>query len=177
MKRKFLIVPALMAGALLAQDPGPRRGAAGTGTHTPPTAAQMAANELTMIARYLKLDSADTTKLTGSTALVADIESEQATLQANAATLKTAYTALATDIATSNTKDVATQVSTIETTTASSLAARVKAAGLVVAALPGLAFATAPTPAQLTGVAQMLVGGGFGGFGGPRGGFGPPPGH
>jgi len=173
MKLRFLIIPALMASALLAQGPGgPRRGSATTGTRTPPTAAQLAANELTMVARYLKLDSADTTKLTGDTGLVAAVEAEQATLQTNAATLKTAYAALATDIATNITKDIPTQVGTIETTTASNLAARVKAAGVIVAALPSLAFATAPTTAQLTGVAHMLIGSGFGGFGGPRGGFG-----
>jgi hypothetical protein len=83
MKLKFFLFPALMAAALFAQRPN--------STHTPPTPAQLAANELTRIARFLKLDSANTSKLTGNTALVGDIEAEQTALQASSASLKAAY--------------------------------------------------------------------------------------
>jgi hypothetical protein len=175
MKLKLLIIPALMTTALLAQGPGgpggPRRAAAST--HTPPTAAQMAANELTMIARYLKLDSAQTSSLTGNSALVTDIEAEQAGLTSAGTALKTAYGNLATAVS-GGTSPTAAETA-IATASASSLAARVAAAGQVLTALKGLGITL--TTAQETGVAQLLIrGGGFGGgFGGPRGGFGPPP--
>ena len=165
MKLKLFIIPALMVPALFAQGrEGYTRGAGSGATHTPPTPAQLAANELTMIARLLKLDSADTSKLTGNATLVGYIETEQSSLQTNAAALKAAYSALATDIATNNTKDAGSQETTIETTNNSSFQARVTAASQIVAALPGAGLSVTLTSAQLTSVAQSLVRGGGGQF-------------
>lgn len=166
MKLKLFIAAALMVPALFAQGPRGHNGGAGSGaTHTPPTPAQLAANELTMIARLLKLDSADTSKLTGNATLVGYLETEQSSLQANASTLKTAYGALATDVATNNTKDASSQVSTIEAATNSNFQTRVTAATQVVAALPGAGLSVTLTSAQLTSVAQALIHGRDGRFG------------
>jgi hypothetical protein len=155
MKVKFLIFPALMATVMFAQR--------ARTSHTPPTPAQLAANQLTRIAQFLKLDSANTSKLTGNASLVGDIETEQTVLQANAATLKAAYSTLATDIATNNTSDAAKQESTIETTINSNFRARIAAAGKVVPALPSAGLSVTLSPTQLAGVAQLLLNGG-GGF-------------
>jgi type IV secretory pathway VirJ component len=173
MKLRLLIIPALMATALFAQGPGgPRRGnASGTGTstgtttHTPPTAAQLAANQLTTIARYLKLDSAQTSALTASS-LVAVLTTEETTLQGYAATLKTARTAHVASIVAGAPSTSAE--STIESTNASILATRAAAAVQVLQALPGLGITV--TSAQAAGLAQLLTGGGGfgGGFGGRR---------
>lgn len=168
MFNRFIIISALATSALFAQGFGRQRGANSGGTHTPPTPAQLAASELTQIGRILRLDSADTSKLTGNTTLVSAIEAEQTTLQANATTLKTAYSTLATDVAGNNTADATAQENTIQTTTASNLKARVMAASQVVAALPGAGLSVSLTSAQLTSVAQFLIrgGGGPGGRGG-----------
>jgi hypothetical protein len=162
MKVKFLIFPALMATVLFAQRPAT--------SHTPPTPGQLAASQLTRIARFLKLDSANTSKLTGNASLVGDIETEQSALQANAATLKAAYGTLATDISNSNTSDAAKQESTIEATVNSNFQARIAAAGKVVSALPSVGLSVTLSPAQLAGVAQLLLngGGGFGRFSASR---------
>jgi hypothetical protein len=165
MKVRFLVVTALISVTVFAQGPGGRgfggpRNAAGKGT--PPTPAQLAANQLTMIARYLKLDSAQTSALTGDTALVSEVETAQGVLQSNATTLKTAYSSLAADIAAGNTGDEAKQESTIETTDAAGLQARATLAAQILAALPGLGITTTST--QQAGVAQMLVRGSGGRF-------------
>lgn len=169
---RFITISALVSSALFAQgfgQYGGRRGynaagatTAGSGaTHTPPTPAQLAAAELTRIARFLKLDSADTSKLTANTTLVGYLETEATALQTDAATLKTAYSTLATDIGTSNTKDAAAQESTIETTASGSLQARVTAAGQVVAELPNAGLSVTLTSAQLTSVSRLLISGGY----------------
>lgn len=166
MKASFLIVATLTAATAFAQGPGGRGFAHRnntTGTHTPPTPAQLAANQLTVIARYLGLNSSQTSALTGDTALVTEVETEQSALQNNATTLKTAYSTLATDIASGNTGDESKQQSTIEATNAADLQARVTLAGQVLAALPGLGITA--TSSQQAGVAQLLVRGG--GRGGP----------
>src|ERR1700674_3229740 len=100
MKLRLLVIPALMATTLLAQGPPPggRRGYASGTRGTPPTAAQLAANQLRMAATYLGLDSAQSTALTGNTALVGELTGIQGTLQGNAATLKTDRAAAATAI-------------------------------------------------------------------------------
>jgi hypothetical protein len=48
-------------------------------THAQPTLVQLSANQLSRIARFLKLDSADTFKLTGNTSLAG--QAEQTALQ------------------------------------------------------------------------------------------------
>jgi hypothetical protein len=155
---RFLIASALITTGLFAQGFGRRAGASnGSNTHTPPTPAQLAAAELTRIARFLKLDSADTSKLTGNATLAGYLETEETTLQTNATTLKTAYAALATDVATNDTKDAATQESTIQTGVNSNFLARVTAAGQVVTALPGAGLSVTLTSDQLTGVAKLLI--------------------
>jgi hypothetical protein len=171
MRLRLLIIPALMATALFAQGPGgpggfgPRRDSAGgAGTHTPPTAAQLAASQLTMIARYLRLDSAQTSTLTATTdPLVAALTTEETALQGYAATLKTAHTALVASIVAGAPSTSAE--GTIEMTNASILSTRATAAALVLQTLPSLGIAVSTT--QATGLAQMLSGGGGfpGGFG------------
>jgi hypothetical protein len=160
MKVNCLIFPALMATVMFAQR--------ARTSHTPPTPGQLAANQLTRVARFLKLDSANTSKLTGNASLVGDIETEQSALQANVATLKAAYSTLATDIATNNTSDAAKQEGTIVTMINSNFQARIAAAGKVVSALPNVGLSVTLSPTELTGVAQLLLngGGGFSRFGG-----------
>jgi hypothetical protein len=182
MKLQFVIIPALvipvlMSTVLLAQDPsappnfGGRRANANSGsnTFTPPTPAQLGAGQLTSIARYLKLDSATTSKLTGDASLVSDIETQQATRQANATALSAAYAALAADLAPGGSgADLVKQEGIINNANSSNLAAGVAAAQAVLTELPHLGITV--TSAQSAGVARMLIGGG-----GPFGGFGPPP--
>ena len=167
-----------MCTVLLAQDPGAppdfggRRGNATPGPHTftPPTAPQLAAGQLTHIARFLKLDSAATSKLTGDAVLVADFEAQQTTHQKNATALSAAYAALAADLAPGgNAADSVKQEGIINTANSSNLAAGIAVAQAVLAELPHLGITV--TAAQATGVARMLIGGGGGG---PFGGFGPP---
>lgn len=167
---RLFIVPVFITATLFAQGfggPYGRRTYAGangsTTTTTPPTPAQLAAAELTRIARFLKLDSADTSKLTANTTLVGYIEAEETALQANAAALKTAYSTLATDIATGNSRDATAQEGTITTAVSSNFQTRVTAAGQVVQALPSAGLSVTLTSAQLTSVARLLIGGG--GFG------------
>jgi hypothetical protein len=161
----FLIVATLMITPVFAQGPGGfgnnRPGLGGTwGTpRTPPSAAQLAANELTMVARMLRLDSALTSTLTGDTGLVADLTAEQTTLQTDALALSAAYKALASDVAAGKTADEAVQESTIESTNNLSLQARVTAAGQVLSALPSLGISVSST--QAASLAHMLIGGRF----------------
>jgi hypothetical protein len=165
-KCSFLIVPMLMATSMFAQGSGgfgdrrPDGGGTRGTPRTPPTAAQLAAQELTMVARFLKLDSALTSALTGDTGLVADLITEQTTLQTNAATVRAAFKALATDVAAGKTADEAAQDTTIETMNNLNLRARVTAAGQVLSALPGLGISVSST--QAARLAQMLIGGRFG---------------
>ena len=167
MKLRFLIIPALMAAALSAQGPGPggfggRRGASGTNTpRTPPTPAQLAGGELNMIAAALHLTAAQTSALTGNAALVADLTAEQTTLQGNAAAMKAAWTTVTTTLAGAGTPDP----TGINNLNAANLAARMTAAGQVLAALPGLGITLTST--QQANLVNMLVRGG-GGFHGGR---------
>jgi len=174
MKLRFLIIPAFMAATLLAQGPGGpggfggRRGN-GTGTPpTPPSAAQLAANALTTIARFLHLTSAQTSALTGNTALVGIIEAEQAKLQAIGQTLRIDYAAETSAIAAG--QPVPANVTTdIANQNAASHAERVAATTQILAALPG-AGVPALTSTQQTSLINLLVrGSGPGGPGGSRG--------
>jgi hypothetical protein len=166
LKWSFLITATLTATSALAQGPGgfgdhrPNGDGTRGASRTPPTAAQLAANELTMVARFLKLDSALTSALTGDTGLVADLTTEQTTLQANATTISAAYKALATDVAAGKTADETAKEATIETTNNLSLQARVTAAGQVLSALPSLGISVSST--QAASVTRMLIGGRFG---------------
>jgi hypothetical protein len=166
LKRSSLIIPMLMAASVFAQGPGgfgdhwPNGGGTRGIPRTPPTAAQLAAHELTMVARFLKLDSALTSALTGDTGLVADLTTEQTTLQTNAASIRAAFKALATDVAAGKTADEAVQETTIETMNNLDLQAHVTAAGQLLSALPGLGINVSST--QAASLAQMLIGGRFG---------------
>jgi hypothetical protein len=166
LKWSFLIVATLMATSVFAQGPGgfgdhrPDGGGPRGASRTPPSAAQLAANELTMVARFLRLDSALTSALTGDTGLVADLTTEQTTLQTNAATISAAYKALATAVTANKPADETTLEATIESTNNLSLQARVTAAGQVLGALPGLGINVSST--QAASLARMLIGGRFG---------------
>jgi hypothetical protein len=102
MTLRFLI-SALITTALFAQvrggfgRPGSANGNSSRSS-TPPTAAQLAAGQLQTVARFLGLDSAQTSALTENTTLVTELTSEETTLQSNATTLQTDYSALATDL-------------------------------------------------------------------------------
>jgi hypothetical protein len=69
-----------------------------TTTSTPPTPAQLVARQLQTVALVLRLDSAQTSALTGNTGLTNTLTTEEETLQANANTLKTDYGTLATQL-------------------------------------------------------------------------------
>lgn len=169
MKSKFLIIPALMANVIFAQGPGPR-GFGGTSgaphTFTPPTAQQLAAAQLSNIARYLRLDSTDTSKLVGDNVLIAAVEALQKTQQANATALSAAYAALAADLAPGGkASDVSTQEGIINGSNASNLTAGITAVQAVLPELAHDGFTISAT--QASGIARLLIGGGFGSFGGP----------
>jgi hypothetical protein len=176
MKLRFLIIPALMATVLLAQAPPSRRGYAsgGTskGTYTPPTAEQLATAQATMIARFLRLDSANTTTLV--TALVGTSTSplwaEETALLGYATTLNSDSAKVVSDIAggSSTTKDAGD----VNTDNSNIYDARVTAAAAVVNEL-NVVMKLGISGNQLNGVIQMVLGGGPGGgpgFG-PRGGM------
>lgn len=161
----FPLVGLFIASSLFAQgrpdfDRGPKN---------PPTPAQLAANELTMIGRFLRLDAAGISKLTGDSLLVTDLTNEQAALQSSGYALRAARKALAADVAGGNSADAVTQENAIQTAETAALQARVTAAGQVFAELPKLGITVNSN--QATALAQMLTGGGPGGGFGP--GFGP----
>jgi hypothetical protein len=161
----FLLVGLSIASSVLAQR-GPRPDFDGRGPRKPPSPAQLAADELTMIGRFLKLDAAGISKLTGDSLLVTDLTNEQTTLQTEGEALRKARKALATDVATGNSADAITQENAIQTAETAALQARVTAAGQVLAELPKLGDTVSST--QATSLAGMLTGGGGPGFG-----FGP----
>jgi hypothetical protein len=139
------------------------------GRKNPPTPAQLAANELTMIGRFLRLDAAGISKLTGDSLLVTDLTNEQAALQSSGNALRAARKALAADVASGNSADAVAQQNAIQTAETAALQARVTAAGQVLAELPKLGITVNSN--QATALAQMLTGGG------PGGGFGFGPGR
>jgi hypothetical protein len=165
---KLLVIPVLIATALLAQGPGGfagRRGADGNSNKTPPTAAQLAARELHRIATFLRLDSAQTSALTGNSTLVGQLTAEETSLQANAATLKTDYSTLATQLIGAPSVTPA-ELATIESLRNTDLQLRITAAAQILSALqilsPGL---STEQTANLPGLIHMLAGnGGLGGL-------------
>jgi hypothetical protein len=118
-----------------------------------------------MIATFLGLTPTQTSSL--SAALGSDLLTEQDALQVAASSLQAAYTKLASDIGTAN---VTTDLGNISSAIASSVSARVTAAGEVLTALETANLSSSLTPAKQAGLVRMLVGGGLGGPGGFRGG-------
>lgn len=120
-----------------------------------------------MVATYLGLDASQTSTLVNNTTLASELGAEQTTLQTNRASLKTAYTALGTSIASAPATPPTSTVSEISTLEAANLQARVTAAGQVVTALAPLGL-TSTQQGKVATLVQRLVdgglGGGFGGF-------------
>ena len=168
MNLRSLMTIALMATASFAQGPGGRRAASGT-PPTPPTPAQLAARELQAAANFLHLDSAQTSALTGNTGLVSALTADEMTLQSNAATLKTDYGTLSTQLVSAPSVTPA-ELAAIQTLQNADLATRVQAAGQIIAALQTLSPAlTTQQASNLPALAARLAaGGGAGRFGGRR---------
>jgi hypothetical protein len=163
-------IPVVMATSLFAQGPGGfgRPGGPNGNSNTsstPPTPAQLAARQLQLAARFLNLDSAQTSALTGNTALSSELTTEETTLQNNAATLKTDYSTLATQLIGAPAATPA-ELTAIEPLITANLQTRVTIAGQIVAALQALSPAlSSQQTAQLPNLVGVLVGGGGGGFG------------
>ena len=166
MTLKSLIIPALMSISLFAQNRGgfggPRGFASGTST-TAPTPAQLATRELQMVAAFVGLDATQAATLSGNSALVADLTTEQTALQAESPALKTAYTALATSVAGTPAALPTATLTEIDGLTASSLQARVTATGQVVTALGSLGL-TSTQQGKVPHLISALVEGGLGGL-------------
>jgi hypothetical protein len=168
MKLKFLIVPALMTTALFAQNRGgfgPRT--SNGATATPPTAGELATRELQMVSAFLSLDATQTSTLIGNTGLVADLTTEETTLQGNRTALQTDYTSLGASIAAVPPTSTTAAVADISTRTAANLQARVTAAGQIVTALGSLGL-TSTQQGKVPKLVTALVDGGLVGFRGPR---------
>jgi hypothetical protein len=166
MKLRFLIVPVLMTGAAFGQGPGSPRGNAGT-PPTPPTAEQLATGRATMIARFLRLDSAATTSLVNALAGASGpLTTAETTLVTLTTQLRTDSKAVATAIAGGTTANTAA----VDADNAKIYDAKAAAAVAVVADLKSMGLWAGLTANQQNGVVQLLLGGGQG-FGGP--GFGP----
>jgi hypothetical protein len=135
-------------------------------SQTPPTPAQLAARQLQAIARFLGLDSAQSSALTGNTNLASELTTEETTLQTNAATLKTDYGTLAADLL-SSPASIPAEVTTIQTLLNADFQARITAAGQIVSALQALSGNVALTSqqtAKLPNLVGTLARGGAGSF-------------
>jgi hypothetical protein len=171
MKTRLLVLPLIFAAVLLAQPPGGnfRRGQAKGTPPAPPTADQLAARELQMVSNFLGLDSAQTSALTGNTALVAQLTANQISIQGYRATLKSDFAAVATSVA-GKTAPASNITTDIGNQTANIVTAHANGAILILNALEQLNPAL--TPAQQTRLAnlvKMLSNGGAGGMGFGRG--------
>ncbi len=160
MKLRLLIIGALMAGALFAQGQGRRGTNRNSNTQSQQTPAQLAARQMQMIAAFLHLDSDQTSALMENTALLGLLTTEETTLQANAATLKTEYSTLATQLLGAPSATPA-ELSAIEGLITTDLQLRVTAAGEIVSVLQNLnpALSTEQS-ANLPRLIGALVGGG-----------------
>ena len=101
MKLRLMICTALISTVSFAQRPGGFGGWRGANLNTPstpPTPAQLAARQLQLASSFLGLDSAQTAALTGNSTLTGLLATEASTLQSNAATLKSDYSMLATQL-------------------------------------------------------------------------------
>jgi hypothetical protein len=169
-----LLIPALTATALLAQGPG---GFGGRGTPdnpaaTPPTPEQLATREVNRISTALRLTTAETSALltdlacaSSATTVAATtpcaLTAEQSVLQANAATLKTDWATLGTELSATPPTSTTSTVGAINGLELSNLEARVAAAGAVLAELTTLKVTLTST--QQTNLIGIVVRGG-GGF-------------
>jgi hypothetical protein len=154
MKPRRVIIPALMASVLFAQGRGgfgPRGGDNGTtgNNSTPPTAEQLATREVNLISMALRLSTTETSAMltdlacaSSATTVIATtpcaLTAEQNVLHADAATLKTDWTALASDLASTPPTSTSATVTAINGLELSNLEARVGAAGAVLAELATL---------------------------------------
>jgi hypothetical protein len=179
-----LAIPALMTTALFAQGPGGfgnrgrsngTQGATSATPGTPATPEQLATREVNRISTALRLTSANTSTLLANLACASSATSvtvstpcaltaEQNVLQANAATVKTDWTTLATELSGTPPTSTSATVVAINGVELSNLEARVAAAGAVLAELSSLKVTLTST--QQTNLLGLLVRGG--GAPGPR---------
>jgi hypothetical protein len=168
-----LLIPVLITTSLFAQGPGGFGRPGGPNSNaspTPPTPAQLAARQLQAVARFLDLDSAQTSALTGNTTLTSELTTEETTLQTNATTLKTDYSTLATQLI-SSPSAVPAELTAIEGLMNANLQLRVTAAGQIIAAVQALSgnlALSSQQTAKLPNLIGMLAGGGGIGFYGGR---------
>ena len=185
MKTRILVLSLCVAGATFAQGPGGfggRRGGlspeATTGTSTgaptaptPPTPAQLAARQLQQVSHFLGLDAAQTSSLTGNTALVSALVTNETNIETYRTALQTDSKAIGASVAGGNNPG-SNLINAVANDTANILTARTNSAVATIKALNALSPAlTAAQKDKLTNVANMLssgIGGGPG-FGGPRG--------
>jgi hypothetical protein len=182
MKLRFLIIPAFMATALFSQGPlgfgnvnSQTGGMSGASPATPPTAEELATREVNIISIALRLNHTDASDLltdlacaSSATTVTAStpcaLTAEENVLQANAATLKTDWAELVTELSSTPPASTTATVEAINGLELSNLEARVAAAGAVLAELTTLKVTL--TPNQETILINLLVhgDGGFGGF-------------
>ena len=171
MKLRLLIVPVLMTAVAFGQGGrfagGANANSGNAPTFTPPTPEQLATGQATMIARFLRLDSAATTSLVNALAGASGpLTSEQTTLASLATQLRTDSAAVLSGIAGGG----APSTSAVDSDNAKIYDTKAAAAVAVVADLKSMGLWAGLTAKQQNGVVQMVLGGGPG-FGGP--GFGP----
>jgi hypothetical protein len=170
MNFRFLLIPVLITTAAFAQ--GRRFQTTPNGSAPPPTPEQAATREGNMIAAAVGLSAANTSALLADLACASSATSvtattpcaltaEQNVLQANAATLKTSYSTLATELSSTPPGSTAATVTAINGVELVNLEARVAAAGAVLAELDNLKVTLTST--QQTQFINRLVSG-FGGF-------------
>jgi Spy/CpxP family protein refolding chaperone len=154
MRRRILAVSALAAffGVL---------GNAQTSAPTPPTAAQMVANQ---VARLTKLLDLNTTQQASATAI---FTTEQTALAALRTSMQTARTALKTAITANDTATIGTDSTQIGSLTGEEVLAQSTASAAFYAIL------TADQQTKYETLGPLGGPGGFGGPGGPGGGPGP----
>jgi hypothetical protein len=179
MKLRLLVIPAFMAAALFSQGPDGFGNVNGqtSGMSTSPTPEQLATREVNIISIALRLTHTDASALLADLACASSattvtpstpcaLTAEENVLQANAATLKTDWAELVTELSSTPPASTTTTVGAINGLELSNLEARVAAAGAVLAELTTLKVTL--TAAQQTNLINLLVhgGGGLEGFGG-----------
>jgi hypothetical protein len=153
----------LIAPVAFAQGPGGPgpRGNAGS-TFTPPTPEQLATGQATMIARFLRLDTAATSSLVSALAGASGpLTTEETTLTALRTQLQTDTTAVVTAIVGGGTPST----SAVDADNAKIYDTKAAAAAAVVMQLKSLALWAGLTSRQQTGIVQMILGGPGPGFG------------
>jgi hypothetical protein len=177
MKLRLLVIPVLVATALFAQGPGAlggRRGLATSATPPPPpTPEQLATREVNTISTALRLTTTQTSALLADLACASSattvtpttpcaLTAAQNVLQANAATLKTDWATLSTELSSTPPGSTATTVTAINGVELSNLDARVAAAGAVLTEFATLKVTL--TSNQETTLVNILIRGGGRGF-------------